>query len=59
MVGVRLGKVAGVDGDVIDVKITMEAAPAVLVAALVVPDGRAAIDALSQEGQALEFVKDQ
>jgi len=59
MVGVRLGTVIGAEGDAIDVENTMEAAPSVLFDALVIPDGRAAIDALSQEGQALEFVKDQ
>ena len=50
-VGVRLGKVAG-----IDVEVTFETAPSVLWDAVVVPGGDATLATL---GQALEFVKDQ
>jgi catalase len=52
-VGPKLGRAAG-----IDVEVTLEAAPAVLFDAVVVPDGDAA-DALSRVGLALEFIKDQ
>jgi catalase len=58
-VGARLGTVAGTDDETIAVEVTLEAAPAVLFDALVIPDGTAAIEALSKEGHALEFVKDQ
>jgi catalase len=55
----RLGTVAGTEGEPITVEVTLEAAPAVLFDALVIADGAAAIEALGQEGHALEFVKDQ
>jgi catalase len=58
-VGARLGRVTGAEGETIDVEVTLEAAPAVLFDALVIPDGAAAIETLGQEGHALEFVKDQ
>lgn len=58
-VGTRLGNVAGTDDEEIAVEVTLEAAPAVLFDALVIPDGTEAIEALSQVGHALEFVKDQ
>jgi catalase len=58
-VGIRLGAVR-TDADMkIDVDVTLEAMPAVLFDALIVPDGDAAIAALAQEGQVAEFVKDQ
>jgi catalase len=52
-VGPRLGKIAG-----LDVEVTLEAAPAVLFDAVVLPDGAAA-KVLAGIGLALEFVKDQ
>jgi catalase len=58
-VGERLGEVETAEGDSIEADVTLEAAPAVLFDALVIPDGAAAIDALSTNGQALEFLKDQ
>ncbi len=58
-VGARLGNVAGTDDERIAVEVTLEAAPAVLFDALVIPDGTAAIEALGKEGHALEFIKDQ
>jgi catalase len=58
-VGPRLGTIASTEGEDIDVEVTLEAAPAVLFDALVVPDGEGAIDALAEIGLALEFVKDQ
>ena len=59
-VGARLGSVASADGeDSIEVDTTMEAVPAVLYDALVVPGGREAIKILGNLGQAAEFVKEQ
>lgn len=58
-VGTRLGTVTGAEGETIDVEVSMEAAPAVLFDALVIPDGADAIEVLGQEGHALEFVKEQ
>jgi catalase len=52
-VGPKLGSIGE-----IDVEVTLEASPAVLYDAVVVPDGEAAA-ALATVGQALEFVKDQ
>ena len=40
-----------------EVEITMETAPAVLFDALVLPSGKAAIDALAKSDQAMEFLK--
>ncbi len=58
-VGVRLGMVEGAVGAPIAVDVSLEAAPAVLFDALVVPDGGPATEALAARGHALEFVKDQ
>ena len=55
-VGAKLGRVAVEDGDAIDVEITIEACPSVLVDAIVVPGGDAAVKALGQNGQAAEFI---
>ena len=59
-VGARLGSVETADGeDSIEVDTTLEAVPAVLYDALVVPSGREAIKILGNLGQAAEFVKEQ
>ena len=58
-VALRLGSVKTLEGDVIEADVTLEAAPAVLFDALVIPEGDAAIGTLKGVGQALEFVKDQ
>jgi catalase len=58
-VGERLGSVAAADGEAIEVDATLETAPSVLFDALVLPDGAAAVSALTQNGHALEFVRDQ
>ncbi|MDQ3069687.1 MAG: catalase [Acidobacteriota bacterium] len=58
-VGMRLGTVAPRDGDDIDVDVTMAAAPAVLFDALVLPDGKDAVQKLAADGRTLEFLKDQ
>ena len=55
-VGARLGRVQPASGDVIHVEVSMEAAPAVVWDAVVVPGGDAVLAAL---GQAQEFVKEQ
>jgi catalase len=58
-VGARLGGVQSAEGDPIEVDVTMEAAPAVLYDALVVPGGREAIKILGNLGHAAEFIKEQ
>ena len=58
-VGIKMGRVRGANGDAIEVEVSMEAAPSVLWDAVVLPDGESAVDALSQSGHAIEFVKDQ
>jgi len=46
-------------GDDIEVDVSLEAAPAVLYDALVLPDGDNAIGVLEADGRTLEFSKDQ
>ncbi len=58
-VGIRLGRVAALAGDALDVEVSMEAAPSVLWDALVLPDGSDAVAALSAAGHTIEFIKDQ
>jgi len=58
-VGLRLGSVSTIEGDVIEVDVTLETTPAVLYDAVVVPAGKAAFKALGNAGQASEFFKDQ
>jgi catalase len=58
-VSTTLGAVQPAAGDAIDVDVSLEAAPAVLYDALVLPDGDAAITALRGDGRTLEFIKDQ
>ncbi len=58
-VGMKLGRITTSEGDTIEVEISMEAGPSVLYDALVLPDGEAGVEALSQSGHALEFLKDQ
>ncbi len=58
-VGPKLGTVAVTSGEPIEVEITLEAAPAALWDAIVLPDGEAAVASLSGEGHAREFMKDQ
>ena len=54
-----LGSVQPATGDAIEVDISLEAAPAVLYDAVVLPDGTDAVDALRADGRTLEFIKDQ
>jgi catalase len=58
-VGIKLGQVESAGGQPIDVEVSMETAPSVLWDAMVLPDGEAAVDSLSQSGHAIEFLKDQ
>lgn len=57
--GARLGRVQPDEGDPIEVEATLEALPAVLWDAVVLPDGESAQAALGTLGHAIEFVKDQ
>jgi catalase len=58
-VSTTLGSVQPAAGDAIEVDVSLEAAPAVLYDALVLPDGDAAVTALRADGRTLEFIKDQ
>ena len=58
-VSITLGSVQPTTGDAIEVDVSLEAAPAVLYDALVLPDGGEAVEALRADGRTLEFIKDQ
>jgi len=58
-VSTTFGPVKPATGDDIEVDVSLEAAPAVLYDALVLPDGNDAIAALRGDGRTLEFIKDQ
>jgi catalase len=58
-VSTALGRVRPGAGDEIEVDVSLEAAPAVLYDALVLPDGAGAVKALRADGRTLEFIKDQ
>jgi catalase len=58
-VGVRLGVATPRSGEPIHVEISLEAAPSVTWDAVVLPDGEEAALALADQGQLIEFVKDQ
>ncbi len=58
-VGMKLGKVTTAAGDKMEIDVSLETAPAVTWDAMVIPDGKKAVDELSQSGHALEFLKDQ
>jgi catalase len=57
-VGQSLGAITSASGELVEVDVTIEAAPSVLFDAVVLPDGADASQTLSSDGQALEFVKD-
>ncbi|WP_426208610.1 catalase [Massilia sp. TWP1-3-3] len=59
LVGSQLGKVQSSDASVLFVEITLEAGPSVLYDAVVVPDGEAAVKALSRDAHALDFMREQ
>ncbi len=56
-VGHRLGAVQSGSNEKVEVEMSMETAPAVLFDAVVLPSGKAAIDALGRSGLAMEFIK--
>jgi catalase len=58
-VGAQMGVVTDATGAGIPVEVTMEAAPSVLWDALVLPGGTAAVAALTAQGHAHDFVRDQ
>ena len=58
-VSTTLGAVQPAAGDAIEVDVSLEAAPAVLYDAVVLPDGAEAVNALRADGRTLEFIKDQ
>jgi catalase len=58
-VSVKMGRVQADVGDPIEIEVSMEAAPAVVWDAMVVADGESSIQALSESGHAMEFLKDQ
>jgi catalase len=58
-VSTTLGSIQPASGDAIEIDVSLEAAPAVLYDALVLPDGTDAINTLRGDGRTLEFIKDQ
>jgi catalase len=58
-VSTTLGAVAPAAGDAIEIDVSLEAAPAVLYDAMVLPDGADAVHALRADGRTLEFIIDQ
>jgi catalase len=58
-IGKKLGRISSTSGDVIEVEVSMEAAPSCVWDAVVVPDGQGSAEALSMSGHAIEFLKDQ
>jgi len=59
IVGLRLGKVASLQGEEFAIDATAETTPAVLYDALAIPGGKDAAQEMAQWGHALEFVKEQ
>ncbi len=58
-VGAALGQVASTSGEPLEVEISIDAGPAVLYDAVVLPDGKQAVKQLAVIGYATEFIKDQ
>ena len=58
-VSTTLGSIQPAAGDAIEIDVSLEAAPAVLYDALVLPDGTDAVNTLGADGRTLEFIKDQ
>jgi len=59
LLGGRLGTVRSADGTAFEADATLENSPSVLFDALVLPDGIEAVERLSKDGHALEFLRDQ
>ena len=58
-VGPTLGAVESTSGEPLEVEISIDAGPAVLYDAVVLPDGAEAVKELATLGHAMEFLKDQ
>ena len=58
-VGPTLGRVESTSGEPLEVEISIDAGPAVLYDAVVLPDGAEAVKVLATLGHAMEFLKDQ
>jgi len=58
VVGARLGQVQTLQGEALDIEVTLETSPSVVYDALIVPGGHAAATTLGNVGQAGEFIKD-
>lgn len=59
VVGCRLGKVLGADGDALDIEISLEAGPSALYDAVIVADSESASFKLASDAHALDFVREQ
>ncbi|WP_395402096.1 catalase [Pseudoduganella sp. UC29_106] len=57
LVGPNMGRVKGMNGGTLDVEVSLEAMPAPLWDAVVIPDGAQAGATLAADAQALEFVR--
>ena len=58
LVSQRIGPVVAADGKTLDADASMENEPSVLFDALVLPDGKACVDALTKDGRTGEYIKD-
>ena len=58
-VGITLGDVRTSAGDTLSVEVSLEAAPAPIWDAMIIPDGEDAVTVLKASGHAKEFLKDQ
>ncbi len=58
-VGIKLGPVQSSKGDAIQAEVSIETMPSALWDGMIVPGGGKAIEALSRNGHAMEFLKDQ
>ena len=59
LVGPLLGQVMPVDGDPLNVEVSVEAMPAVLYDAVIVPSGDAAVAMWMNDGDVMDFLRDQ
>ena len=59
LVAPYIGPVATAEGDMLDADASLENEPGFLFDALVLPDGKAGVDALMLDGHTMEFIKDQ
>ncbi|RYD94992.1 MAG: hypothetical protein EOP50_08680, partial [Sphingobacteriales bacterium] len=59
LVGCNLGRIKGLNGDTLDIEISLEAGPPVLYDAVIVADSDAAILELSKNAHSLDFLRQQ